>query len=147
MNNYYEAERYDKERGEWIIERPRVRGIRLSHRDSVKLWRAQAAYDLACITGTPHESRVAACASLLDRVTRYSLALERQAENDNDADIYRTEWKRRKHEHNAELLEKRGEKLEKELQEYAPSCKLRSGVYAHIEDPNTHNDIVSLYYY
>ena len=147
MNNFYEAKRYDKEAGEWIIERPRVRGIRLSHRDSIKLWRAQAAYDLACITGTPHESRVAACASLLDRVTRYSLALERQAENDNDADIYRTEWRRRKHEHNADLLEKRGDKLEKELQEFAPGARIRRGVYAHIEDPETHNDVVRLYYY
>lgn len=147
MSGYFNSEHYDTERGEWIIERPTVRGIRLSHRDEVKLCRARAAYDLACINGVPYESRVEECAYLLDRITRYSLALNRQAENENDGDIYRVEWKRKKLEHNADLLEKRAEKLEKELQEFAPGCKIRSGNWAHIEDPKTNNDVVGLYYY
>lgn len=84
-------------------------------------------------------------AKLYQRCINYSLAYYRYNMEVCNGDYRKTQWQYDRHMHNAELLAKRGERLNKELAEYGLEWEY-NGMYPGIVD-SRHNNVIELFYF
>lgn len=127
-----------------VVTRPAWSNAIRGRRAEVWFRRAVSAYDLAARldTDVTEEARDTA-AKLLDSIQRYALADAREWERENNSESY---CNSRYHKARQKTLDRRRERLEKQLAKYG--CKLVNyGLYPTVIDAETGVDLYALHYF
>lgn len=127
-----------------IVTRPVWSDAIRGRRAEVWFRRAVSAYDLAARLDpeVTEEARDAA-AKLLDSIQRYALADAREWEQENSSERY---CNSALHKYREEMLDRRRERLEKQLAKYG--CRLvNNGLYPSVIDGETGENLYLLHYF